>query len=185
MEWWETLLIAVGLAMDAAAVAICKGSSMRQAGWRHGLTLGLVFGGFQAAMPLAGYVLGDLLAGFVASFDHWIAFGLLAFIGIRMALDSIRGGGKTCSPSFAIGELLALGLATSIDAFAVGVSLAFLGGGILLEAILIGAVTFGISLFAFHLGRKAGALLHHAGLAGGVVLVFLGVRILFTHLGIW
>jgi putative Mn2+ efflux pump MntP len=185
MDWWEILLIAFGLAMDAFAVSVCKGAGMKKASPGNGLVLGAVFGTFQFAMPIAGFYLGTVLAEVVAGVDHWLAFGLLAFIGTKMAVESFRSDPNACSLPLRPAELVGLGLATSIDAFAIGLSFAFLDTTIFLPAVAIGVVTLFLSFLGFLLGRGIGHLFRHAGLLGGVILLFLGLRILLSHLGLW
>jgi len=183
MTWWELVLVAFGLAMDAFAVSVCKGVSMRKAAWKNGILIGLVFGGFQFAMPVAGYFLGSTLAAYVGGFDHWIAFGLLLLIGVKMVVESFRADHESCDLSLRATELLGLGVATSIDALAVGLSLAFLETDILVSAAAIGVITFGLSFLGFILGRRIGSFIRRrAGFLGGLLLIFIGLRILLEHL---
>jgi putative Mn2+ efflux pump MntP len=185
MGWWEILLVAFGLAMDAFAVAICKGVSLKTASVRHGIAIGATFGGFQFVMPVLGFLLGSAFAEVADGYDHWIAFGLLGFIGVKMIFESCRSETEACDLALKPGELLGLGLATSIDALAVGLSFSFLGVAIWLPAIVIGAVAFAMSFAGFLLGRRIGAFVRRrAGVFGGAILVFLGVRILLLGLGI-
>jgi len=185
MAWWETVLVAFGLAMDAFAVSVCKGVGMRKAAWKNGLLLGLIFGGFQFLMPVAGYFLGSTLSSYVEGFDHWIAFGLLLFIGVKMLVESFRSDHEACDLSLRATELLGLGIATSIDALAVGLSFSFLETDILAASAVIGVVTFGLSFLGFILGRRIGSFIRRrAGFFGGLLLIFIGVRILFEHLGV-
>ncbi|HAQ56989.1 MAG TPA: hypothetical protein DCR44_06300 [Acholeplasmatales bacterium] len=183
MAWWETVLVAFGLAMDAFAVSVCKGVIMRKAAWKNGLLIGFVFGVFQFAMPVAGYFLGSTFSSYVTEFDHWIAFGLLLAIGIKMLVESFRADHEACDLSLKATELLGLGVATSIDALAVGLSLSFLETDILAASAVIGVITFGLSFFGFILGRRIGSFIRRrAGFFGGLILIFIGVRILFEHL---
>jgi len=185
MAWWEVLLIAVGLSMDAFAVAVCKGVGMKDHHPSTGLAIGFCFGGFQFLMPVGGYVLGTTFSDVVADFDHWIAFALLAFVGIRMIVESLRPEIQACGLSLGFGELLALGVATSIDAFAVGLSFSFVAVDIWLAAGVIGVVTLVLSFAGFLLGRRIGSFLRkRAGLFGGAILFFIGLRILLVHLGV-
>ena len=229
----ELFLIGAGLSMDAFAVAVCKGLGMRRVNWRHALVIALFFGGFQALMPLIGWTVGSLFASSIAAVDHWIAFGLLAFIGGKMLWDAFREGddgvetcacGRDCAscPKYrtpacehpedapdsaaqsarpaattdAIGardaaardaldyrELVMLAVATSIDALAVGVTFAFLGVSIWLAIAVIGITTFVLSFAGVAIGNHFGARFERpATIAGGVVLILLGAKILIEHL---
>ncbi len=186
MDIFELLLIAVGLSMDAFAVSICKGLSVRRLRPVHYLLIGAWFGGFQALMPSIGYLLGSAFERYIVSFDHWIAFGLLCLIGGNMVKESLSGETEETDASFAVRTMFLLAVATSIDALAVGVTFALLPGiSILPAASLIGATTFLLSA----LGLKAGNVFglrykSRAELAGGVILILMGVKILLEHLGI-
>ncbi|MFA5006097.1 MAG: manganese efflux pump MntP family protein [Candidatus Izemoplasmatales bacterium] len=185
MAWWEVLLIAIGLSMDAFAVAVCKGVGMKAHHALTGLSIGLCFGAFQFLMPVGGYYLGTAFSDVVAGFDHWIAFALLSVIGVKMILESLRPETQACDLSLRLGELLALGVATSIDAFAVGLSFSFVAVDVWLAAGIIGLVTFVLSLSGFLLGRRIGSFVRRrAGVIGGAILIFIGLRILLVHLGI-
>lgn len=182
----ELFLVAIGLSMDAFAVSICKGLSMKPANLKKAITVGLYFGGFQAAMPLVGYILGSQFSDHITFIDHWIAFILLAFIGGRMIFESreagcaIQGG----DPSLKFSDMLPLAVATSIDALAIGVSLAFLKVEVLPAVLFIGFVTFFISGAGVLLGGSFGpSLKSRAEIAGGVILILIGCKILFEHLG--
>lgn len=181
----EVLLIAVSLAMDAFAVSVSSGISVRGFGPRQALRMGLWFGFFQFAMPVAGWVLGSGVSGYIEAVDHWVAFGLLAFIGGRMAWEALR---SPCVPADAPTELTArrlavLALATSIDALAVGVTLAFVDVDILFSASVIGVVAFALSVAGGLLGRRLGCLFQRrAEVLGGLVLIGIGVKILVEHL---
>lgn len=177
------LLISAGLAMDAFAVSVCKGLSAGKTGLKQALSIGLWFGGFQALMPLLGYVLGKSFASAIEAFDHWIAFGLLAIIGINMIRESANGEKKDIDPSFSFRTMLLLAIATSIDALACGVSFALIDISITEAVIVIGTVTFVLSVA----GLKAGSFLgdrfnRYSGIAGGVILVCIGLKILIEHL---
>ena len=195
MSVWEIFLIGVGLSMDAFAVSIVKGLAMKRIDRRLLFLIAAVFGGFQALMPVAGWLLGSAFAGRIAAYDHWIAFGLLVFIGGKMIWDTLheddaekiaegRSGttqmeGTIVTPV----ELLLLAIATSIDALAVGVTFSFLAVDILPAAGLIGATTFGISAAGVVAGHLTGTRFRDkAQIAGGMVLILLGVRILVEHL---
>ena len=181
----ELFFIAVGLSMDAFAVAICKGLSIRRLRLRHAVIVGLYFGVFQALMPTLGYFLGSAFAGAVTQIDHWIAFLLLAAIGGNMIRESLGKDDEPCDPSLGFREMLGLALATSIDALAVGISFAFLRVDIAPAVTLIGIVTFLLSLGGVWLGHLFGARFKsRAEFLGGLVLVLLGLKILLEHLGL-
>ena len=181
----ELFFIAVGLSMDAFAVAVCKGLSIRRLRPRHAVIVGLYFGVFQALMPALGYFLGSAFAEAVTQIDHWIAFLLLAAIGGNMIRESLREDDEPCDPSLGPREMLGLALATSIDALAVGVSFAFLRVDIAPAVTLIGCVTFLLSLGGVWLGHLFGARFKSkAEFLGGLVLILLGLKILLEHLGL-
>ena len=187
-EFVAVLLIAVSLALDAFAVSVSCGISVPGFGPRQGVRVGLWFGAFQFAMPLAGYALGTGVSGYIEAVDHFVAFGLLAFIGGRMVWDAMGGGCEAAAGApgdLSARRLCVLAVATSIDALAVGVSLAFAEGvDILPAAALIGGVAFALSLLGGLLGRRLGCLFQRrAQLAGGLVLIGIGARILVEHLG--
>lgn len=188
MAFWELLLIGVGLSMDAFAVSVCKGLGMSKINLRNTLTIGLFFGGFQALMPLIGWMLGVQFEQYITSFDHWVAFGLLVFIGGKMVWDVLRGGEEQeigCDDSLNLRELLVLAIATSIDALAVGISFAFLEVNIGEAIATIGAVTLLISIAGVFIGHQFGARYQaQATLAGGIILILIGSKILLEHLGI-
>ena len=176
-------LIALALSMDAFAVAICKGLSVKKVGAKHILTAGVYFGGFQALMPLIGFLLGFKFERFIVSIDHWIAFVLLAVIGGGMIREAIAGGEDEANDSFSFKTMLPLALATSIDALAVGISFAFLGVDIVAAAVLIGVTTFVLSGAGIVVGNVFGAKYKSkAELAGGIVLILIGLKILLEHL---
>lgn len=174
------LLLAVGLSMDAFAVSVCKGLAMGPVRWGRACVLGLWFGGFQGLMPLLGWLLGSRFAGYITAVDHWIAFGLLLFLGLKM----LRETGETqTSASLAAGEMLALAVATSIDALAVGITFAFLEVEVLPAVGLIAAVTFLLSTAGGKAGGRIGA--RHRSMAqalGGWILILLGCRLLLEGL---
>ena len=181
MGFLELFLLAVGLSMDAFAVSICKGLSMTKAGIKEGCICGAWFGGFQALMPLIGFFLGTLFADAIVAFDHWIAFGLLAIIGINMlkeAFSKEEEESSGCDLSFK--TMLVMAIATSIDALAVGISLAMAGNvNIWLAILLIGITTFVLSGCGVKIGNVFGAKFEKkAEILGGVILVLLGVKIL-------
>ena len=181
----ELFIIAVGLSMDAFAVSICKGLSAGKATWKNALTVGVYFGGFQALMPLLGFWLGSQFQVLVASIDHWIAFVLLTVIGINMIREA-RGEQETCNNSFGFKVMLPLAVATSIDALAVGISFAFLQVQILPAVTLIGITTFVLSAFGLWVGSVFGNKYKaKSEIAGGIVLILMGCKILIDHLGLF
>ena len=185
MGMLELFILAVGLAMDAFAVAVCKGLAIRTLKLRQALIVGLWFGLFQALMPAIGYLLGYNFAGLIESVDHWIAFVLLAIIGGNMIREAVKGDDECCDPSLAFGVMLMLAIATSIDALAVGVTFAFLGVDIVAAVLFIGVLTFAISAVGVKIGNLFGAKYKSkAEMFGGVVLVLIGLKILLEHLGI-
>ena len=184
MNLLEVFILAVAVSMDAFAVSICKGLSMKKMSWKNALITGLYFGGFQAAMPLIGYFLGYQFTDLIDSVDHWIAFVLLSFIGISMIKES-RETCEEMNDSFAFKTMLLLAVATSIDALAVGVSFAFLSVDIIPAVTLIGITTFAFSFAGIKIGNVFGCKYKStAELAGGVILIFIGLKILLEHLGV-
>lgn len=182
----EILMIAIGVSMDAFAVSICKGLSVRKLRPSYPLSAALWFGGFQALMPLLGYFLGVSFADLVGTVDHWIAFILLGIIGGNMIKDSFAKG-PACSvdPDFSFKTMLAMAVATSIDALAVGVSFAFLGVNIWLAVLLIGIITAVFSGVGIVVGNMFGCRFKSkAELAGGIILVAMGCKILLEHLSL-
>ncbi len=192
-------LIGVGLAMDAFAVAICKGLAMPKISPRQTLLIGLFFGGFQALMPFLGWFLGSRFAGYIDAVDHWIAFVLLLYIGGKMLLEAIKEAreaaarpdgmsaeaAEAAAEKFSISELFVMAIATSIDAFAVGITFAFFDANVGLACSIIGGVTVVISVGGVFIGHLFGARFGSwAKMAGGAVLIFIGARILVTGLGI-
>ncbi len=185
MQLWELFLIAVGLSMDAFAVSICKGLSVSKVRMRHRLSVGLYFGGFQALMPFIGYLLGSQFQQMITSVDHWIAFVLLVIIGINMIREA-RGDAEEVDASFGVKSMLPLAVATSIDALAVGVTLAFLQVNILASVSFIGVTTFVLSIVGLTVGNLFGARYKsRAEILGGIVLIVMGIKILAEHLGIF
>lgn len=181
----ELLLIAIGLSMDAFAVSVCKGLAMKTCTWTKGVIVGLYFGVFQAGMPLIGYILGVQFKQVITSVDHWIAFVLLGIIGVNM----IREARKSCpeceeqDESLDMKTMLGLAVATSIDALAVGVTFAFLSVSIVPAVSFIGVVTFLIAIAGVKIGHVFGSKYQKgAELAGGIILVLMGVKILVEHL---
>lgn len=188
MSLLELFLIGIGLSMDAFAVAICQGLSMPKLNLRHGAIIALFFGGFQALMPLVGWFLASRFAASIQNVDHWVAFVLLVLIGGNMLREALGNQEEEASCAGAerldYRQLLAMAVATSIDALAVGVTFAFLDVEILPAASLIGCTTFCISLAGVAVGNFFGARYEkRAEAAGGIILVLLGVKILAEHLG--
>ena len=182
MEIWELFLVAVSLSMDAFAVSVCKGLSVKKLRPRHCATAGLYFGGFQALMPLLGWLLGRQFESLIKSIDHWIAFVLLALIGANMIREAL-GDEEDVNDSFSFKTMLPLAVATSIDALAVGVTFAFLEVQILPAILLIGCTTFALSAAGDKIGNVFGSgLQSKAEIAGGVILILLGIKILIEHL---
>ena len=183
MTLTELVIIAIGLSMDAFAVSIGKGLSLRSVRLRHYLLAGFWFGGFQALMPLVGYACGVSFAEAVASIDHWIAFVLLAIIGGKMVWDALAGEEESSDADFSVRTMFLLAVATSIDALAVGVSFAFLHVDLTRSVITIGLTTALFSAAGVQIGHLFGNRWRsHAELLGGVVLISMGLKILVEHL---
>ena len=194
MGFWELFLLAVGVSMDAFAVAICKGLAMKRATLGGMATVGGWFGGFQALMPLIGFFLGTLFAAAIEAVDHWVAFGLLGIIGINMLKEAFDRScdldGCGCedeqNADLGVKTMFVMAVATSIDALAVGISLAMAGGvNLWLSVLLIGLTTFSFSAAGVKIGSLFGAAFEKkAQLAGGIILIALGAKILLEHLGV-
>ena len=182
----ELLIISVGLAMDAFAVSIGKGLSLRSIKLRHVLSAGLWFGGFQALMPFIGFLLGTSFEKYVTKIDHWIAFILLGAIGANMIKESFGKDESEADASFGFKTMFVMAVATSIDALAVGISLALLPDIIIFAAVIfIGIPTFLFSAFGVIIGNVFGEKYKSkAELLGGVILILLGLKILLEHLGV-
>ena len=181
----EIIIIAIGLAMDAFAVSICKGLSMKKMSWKKGLIIGGYFGFFQALMPLVGYLLGIGFQDKVTGIDHWIAFILLGIIGINMIKEALSKEDDEKNDSVNFKEMIVLAIATSIDALAVGITMAFLEVNIALAITIIGIITFAISVIGVKIGNIFGNKYEKkAELAGGIILILMGIKILLEHLGI-
>lgn len=179
----ELFIMAVGLSMDAFAVSVCKGLSVPKVENRHLLTVGIYFGGFQALMPLIGYLLGVRFRFLITSIDHWIAFFLLGIIGFNMIKES-REDSESLDDSFSVKAMIPLAIATSIDALAAGITFAFLNVHIVPAVTFIGITTFVLSAIGVKVGNLFGAKSRsYAEFGGGVVLILLGVKILLEHLG--
>ena len=192
MGIFELLLLAVGVSMDAFAVSICKGLAMKKATLKEELTCGIWFGGFQALMPTIGFFLGTLFADAIKAVDHWVAFVLLGFIGINMLKEALEKEEECCccgdekNADMSVRTMFIMAVATSIDALAVGISLAMAGNvNIVLAALFIGVCTFSFSAVGVKIGNIFGGKFEKkAQLAGGLILVLLGLKILLEHLGI-
>lgn len=188
--FFTLLLMGVGLSMDAFAVSICKGLSMRKVNKKQCLVIGLFFGGFQALMPFIGWVLGSQFEQYITSIDHWIAFILLGFIGGKMVVEAIREKDEAVEvekmdPPLDLKEMFILAIATSIDALAVGITFAFLQVPIVEAISIIGITTFVISVIGVYVGNFFGnRYKKKAELAGGMILILIGLKILLEHLGI-
>ena len=204
MQLYEIILMSVALAMDAFAVAVCKGLATPKLKIKHMLIVGAWFGGFQGLMPVLGYIpvrlLGPAMEKYVTQFDHWVAFVLLAFLGAKMIYEAVGGGDDECVDcSIAPRVMVVMAVATSIDALAVGVTFALteinilsnsfsligLDVNIIISALLIGVITFALSALGVKIGNVFGAKYkNYAELAGGIVLVLIGLKILLEHLGV-
>lgn len=189
MNLLELLLISIGLAMDAFAVAICKGLSVKKLDPKHPVIIGLYFGAFQAGMPLLGYFLGKQFSDSISNIDHWVAFILLGIIGLNMIMEARKKDMEVCCAEITdnvlgFHSMFVLAIATSIDALAVGVTFAFLNVNIIVAISIIGITTFVISLAGVCIGHGFGCKLKSkAELAGGLLLIFMGFKILMEHLG--
>ncbi len=185
------ILISFGLAMDSFAASITRGISAPEATWKNGFTAALLFGFFQAFMPVIGWYAGFLAEDMIVSFDHWVAFGLLAIIGSHMLYEGFTGNDQSSPNSktanieaFSLTTLLFLAIATSIDALATGVSFSCLQVKILLPVFFIGLITFILSLIGVRIGKQCGGLLgQRAKMVGGLILLGIGTKILASHLG--
>lgn len=184
----ELVLLSVGLAMDAFSVSVCKGLSMKKLSYRDGLVIALFFGIFQAGMPLIGYFLGSRFADYISSFSHWVAFVLLGVIGGKMIFEALHDEDETDEKvgfTLKIGELFVLAIATSIDALAVGIVFAAEGAHLALSVTMIGAITFALSFVGVVIGNKFGSRYEKkAEIAGGLILVLIGIKLLLDGLGV-
>lgn len=190
MSFIEIVLVGIGLSMDAFAVSVCKGLSMKKGCLKKSLLVAFFFGFFQAFMPFAGWLLGSSFEKIITPIDHWIVFGLLSILGIKMIIESLKKDKEGCprennTIAAEIRQLLVLSIATSIDALAVGITFAFLQVSIVSSCMIIGITTFVISLAGVFIGSKFGDhFKSKAEFAGGVILILLGVKILLEHLGL-
>ena len=186
MELLTVLLIAVGLAMDALAVSLCKGMALKRPDPKSMIIIGLWFGVFQGVMPIIGYLLGSSMYDLISDYDHWIAFGLLLIIGLNMIRESFSKDEENIDADLGFGTMFILAVATSIDALAVGITLAMDGGDIILSALVIGIVTMSISIMGVRVGAEVGSAFgKRAELLGGLILIAIGTKILLEHLGVF
>ncbi|MFD1715171.1 manganese efflux pump MntP family protein [Amnibacterium flavum] len=188
MTFPALVLVALGVSADAFAVALTQGVRMRKLLIRNALIIATAFAVFQVGMPLIGWAIGSFFADYITAVDHWIAFGLLVLIGGKMLWEafSTKDGAESEPQGLRWRELLVLSFATSVDALAVGISFAFLEVDIWGAVALIGATTLILSLTAVAIGQRVGARFQRpAELAGGVVLIFIGLQVLLEHLGVW
>lgn len=184
MHFIEIMALAVGLSMDAFAVSLCKGLTLpAPKGW-HYLCIGLWFGGFQMLMPFLGYRVGSAFEPYIKAYDHWVIFALLCFIGGQMIVESRSKEEAEYNGSFGVKAMLPLAVATSLDALAVGISLALIGDVNLIATLgTIGITTFGLSGIGLYLGAKVGSKYKaKAELFGGIILILIGIKILISHL---
>jgi manganese efflux pump family protein len=184
MELLSIITIAIGLAMDTFAVSIVTGAAYKELHIRHTLRMAGFFGGFQAFMPVVGYLAGLTVKQYVSKYDHWIAFGILAAVGLKMIYESfkIKEERKTPNPA-SLAVVLVLAIATSIDALAVGITLSLITNAIALAVIIIGAVTFGLSFAGVYIGKKFGHFFEGGiEIIGGLVLIGLGINIVIQHI---
>ena len=187
MGFLELMLLAVGLSMDALAVSICKGLAMDRVTLGRMVLVGLWFGGFQGLMPLLGWLLGSRFSLYITAIDHWIAFALLAILGINMLREARSGDTEEASASLGFRVMFAMAVATSIDALAVGITLALLPGVNIVAAVLfIGCITFILSAVGLKVGNVFGLKYKNkAEMVGGAILILMGLKILLEHLGIF
>ena len=185
MGFTEILLIGIGLAMDAFAVAVCKGLSMKKFDTKKALIIGLYFGIFQGGMPVLGYLLGTTFESFITRIDHWIAFVLLTTIGANMIREAFSNETNTNNDLVDFKTMLPLAIATSIDALAVGITFAFLKVNIIAASLTIGITTFIMSFLGSKIGNKFGTKYEKkAEFIGGLILIIIGLKILLEHLAI-
>ena len=181
----EIILLSIGLAMDAFAVSICKGLSMKKMNWKKACIIGLYFGGFQAIMPVIGYFLGSAFETFITNVDHWVAFILLGIIGAKMIKDAFSTECDNFNDDVKAKTMVILAIATSIDALAIGITFAFLNVNLIMSVTLIGVITFILSVIGTKIGNRFGNKYEKtAEIIGGCILIFLGTKILLEHLNI-
>lgn len=183
MPLWTLALISLGVSADAFAVAVGKGLSLQRFAWRQALMIAVTFGAFQAAMPLLGWLLGSQFAPYITAVDHWVAFAILAVVGGKMIYEALNASDGEPDTALSLRNVLVLGLATSIDALAVGIGFAMLPVSILPSVAMIGVTTAALSLAGVWIGVRVGArLARPAEIAGGVILIAIGIKILIDHL---
>lgn len=183
MDFFEIILIGFGLAMDAFAVSICKGLSMKKIKWKNAIIIAIYFGLFQAIMPVIGFFLGSTFSKFIQKMDHWIAFVLLSAIGVNMIKESNDDEGENRNDRADFKTMIVLAIATSIDALAVGITFAFFEVNLWLASLIIGVITFCLSFIGVVIGNKFGDKFQNkAELAGGFILIVIGLKILIEHL---
>lgn len=187
MAIWEIIVLAIGLSMDAFAVALCRGVTMKKFHPGQAVVIALFFGVFQAVMPIIGWAVASQFAEYITDYDHWIAFALLVFIGGKMIWDSFKkdeeGEDSEALDKLNIKQLFLMAIATSIDALAVGITFAFLDTNVWIASSTIGCITFGLSFLGVFVGNKIGSRFKNkAELVGGIVLVLLGVKIVIEHM---
>ncbi|MEE3324898.1 MAG: manganese efflux pump MntP family protein [Methanosphaera sp.] len=183
MDFFEIILIGFGLAMDAFAVSICKGLSMKKIKWKNAIIIAIYFGLFQAIMPVIGFFLGSTFSKFIQKMDHWIAFVLLSAIGVNMIKESNDDEGENRNDRADFKTMIVLAIATSIDALAVGITFAFFEVDLWLASLIIGVITFCLSFIGVVIGNKFGDKFQNkAELAGGFILIVIGLKILIEHL---
>ena len=184
MGLFEIILIGLGLGMDSFAVAICKGLAMKKMNWNKAIVIGIYFGVFQAIMPIIGYFLGVNFQNVIVEFDHWIAFVLLGSIGLNMLKDAYSKENDSFDDCVEVKTMIVLAIATSIDALAVGITFAFLQVNIVVSVVVIGVIAFSLSVIGVVLGNLFGNKYEkRAEIFGGVILIFMGCKILIEHLG--
>ena len=185
MKLFEIIVIGIGLAMDAFAVSVCKGLAMKKLDCKKAIIIAVYFGIFQTLMPVLGYFLGSTFSSFVQQVDHWIAFILLVLIGGNMIKDSTDDEEEKRNDRVDVKTMVLLAIATSIDALAVGVTFAFFAVNLLLSILIIGIITFTLSVLGVVIGNKFGdKFQNRAELAGGIILIVIGLKILLEHLGV-
>jgi len=187
MEFVTVALVGLGLAMDALAVSVATGSVYRQMQVRHAVRMAVFFGAFQAGMPLVGYAVGTALRTTLAAVDHWVAFGLLGIVGAKMIYEAVQieraEAGSAAGDPASLRVVLALSIATSLDALAVGVTLSLITEHVVAAAVLIGVITFGVSYLGCSLGRRLGHFFEKKiEVVGGLILIGIGLKILVEHL---
>ena len=186
MGFLELFILAVGLSMDAFAVSVCKGLAMKKISVKNACIVGLWFGGFQALMPVIGYILGSQFERYITNIDHWIAFVFLSLIGITMIKEALSKEESPENASLDIKTMFILAIATSIDALAVGITFAFLSVRIVPAVSFIGIITFTLSAIGVKIGNVFGSRYKSkAEIAGGIILIGMGIKILLEHLGVF